>query len=226
MELTGGTTMTMLYRTVCAVVAAPLVAAGVATAAIVASGANRRLGATRDEASRTLPGDELLGHAGIQADRAITIDAPPHRVWPWIAQLGQDKAGFYSVAWLENLFGCEIHNADRIVPEWQSPQAGDPFPLHPEMVLRVGRVDPGSVLVATSKGGSAPPDTGVDFTWAFVISAMVGASDGAPATRLHVRERYRASGSAVRAAVELVNLISTFMSWRMLQRIKDLAERP
>ena len=216
--------MTMLPLPLIAVVAAPLVAVGVAAAAIVASGSNRRLGATREDAARVLPGDELLDRADIQADRAITIAATPDRVWPWIAQLGQDKGGFYSFARLENLAGCDIHNADRIVPEWQHPQLGDPFPLHPEMVLTVGRVDPGRALVATSKGGIAPQETGMDFTWAFTISALPGAPDAGPATRLHVRERYQASSPAVRAGVEVVNLISTVMSWRMIRTIKHLAE--
>ena len=71
-------------------VAAPLVAAGAAAAAIVVSASTRRLGATRGEARRTLPGDELLDRVD-QADRAVTIAAAPDRVRPWIAQLGQDK---------------------------------------------------------------------------------------------------------------------------------------
>ncbi len=218
--------MTKLPRTLLAVAAAPVVASGVAAAAFVASGSTRRLGATREEAALALPGNELLDRADVQADRAITIAAPPERVWPWIAQLGQDKAGFYSYAWLENQFGCDIHNADRIVPAWQHPKVGDPFPLHPEMVLRVGRVGDRRVLVATSQGGSAPQDVGMDFTWAFVVSPLPAESDVAPATRLHIRERYQADGPGMRAGVEVVNRISTLMSWRMIRSIKQLAERP
>ncbi len=218
--------MTPIPRLLTVFVAAPLIAVGAAAAAIVASGSNRRLGATREEATRTLPGDELLDRADIQADRAITIAAAQDRVWPWIAQLGQDKGGFYSFAWLENLVGCGIHNADRIVPAWQHPQVGDPFPLHPEVVLTVARVDPGAALVATSTGGSAPQDIGMGFTWAFVVSPLPGATGAGPATRFHVRERYLASGSGVRAGVEVANLISTVMSWQMLRTIKKLAERP
>ena len=206
------------------VVGGPAVALGVAVAAIVATGSTRRLGATRAEAALSLPGDELLDRADLQADRAVTIAAAPERVWPWIAQLGQDKGGFYSFAWLENLAGCDIRNADRIVPEWQHPQVGGPFPLHPDMVLTLGRVDEGSVLVATSRGGSAQ-DVGMDFTWAFVVKALPRGSDGGPATRLHVRERYRTSSPAMRAGVELMNLVSTVMSWRMIRSIRQLAER-
>lgn len=190
-------------------------------AGFVASGGTRRLGATREEAAQPLLGDELLERADIQTDRAISVEASPEEVWPWIAQLGQDKGGFYSFSWAENLVGCQIHNADRIVPEWQNPQVGDPFPLHPDMVLRVGRVEPGRALVATSRGGSAPQDMGMDFTWAFTISPLPGSR---PATRVHVRERYQAPGLPARAGVEAVAMISTVMSWRMLGTLKRLAE--
>lgn len=213
--------MTTLTRTLSVV---PVVAVGVAAAAFIASGITRRLGATREEAALALPGDELLDRVDLQADRAITIAAPPERVWPWIAQLGQDKGGFYSYAWVENLAGCDIHNAEAIVPAWQNPQVGDPFPLHPDMVLTLGRVDMGSALVATSRGGSAQ-QMGMDFTWAFVVSALPGASDTGPTTRLHVRERYQAASPGMRAGVEVVNLISTVMSLRMIHTIKQLAEQ-
>ena len=218
--------MSMFPRPLRALAVAPLVAVVAAAAGIVATGSNRRLGATREESRRPLPGDELLDGVDVQADRAVTIAAAPDRVWPWIAQLGQDKGGFYSFAWVENLVGCDIHNADRIMPSWQDPQVGEPFPLHPKMVLTVARVDPGEALVASSTGGPAPQVTGMDFTWAFTIRALPPAPDGSTATRLHVRERYRAEGGPVRAGVEVVNLISTVMSWQMIRTIKELAERP
>jgi hypothetical protein len=218
--------VTTIPRPIRIIATTPLLTVLGVTAGIVASGAHRRLGATREEARQTLPGDELLERVDVQADRAITIAAAPERVWPWIAQLGQDKGGFYSFEWAENLVGCDIHNADRIVPEWQDPHVGDSFPLHPEMVLRVGRVETGRALVATSKGGAAAQDTGMDFTWAFVISALPSTPTTPLSTRLHIRERYQASTPMVRAGVEIVNLISTVMSWRMTRTIKQLAEGP
>jgi hypothetical protein len=86
-------------------------------------------GATTAEQTIELPGDALHPNADIQVTRAITIDAPPEEVWRWVIQVGQDRAGFYSYDWLENLSGADIHSSDRIVPEWQRPRVGDIVPL-------------------------------------------------------------------------------------------------
>ncbi|MBD0377884.1 MAG: hypothetical protein ICV51_19930 [Flavisolibacter sp.] len=83
-----------------------------------------RWGTTRAEFKRTLPGDELVLHKGYKNTMAVTVQAPPSQIWPWVAQMGLQKGGFYSYTGLENLFGCQLHNADRIHPEWQHPQVG------------------------------------------------------------------------------------------------------
>jgi len=84
-------------------------------------------GATDEEVAKPLPGDELA--PGSYFTRGITIEAPPSAVWPWIIQIGQDRAGFYSNTWLENLTASNIHNADTIRPEWQARAVGDRVPL-------------------------------------------------------------------------------------------------
>ncbi len=71
-------------------------------------------GATAEEATWTLPGDELLVDPDIVATRAITIEAPPAAVWPWLVQMGPGRAGAYTYDWIENLFGLNMHSADRI----------------------------------------------------------------------------------------------------------------
>ena len=86
-------------------------------------------GATSEEADRLLPGDDLIPNAKINATHAITIDAPIDRVWPWIAQIGQGRGGFYSYESIENAMGLDIHNAERILPEYQHPQVGESLPL-------------------------------------------------------------------------------------------------
>jgi hypothetical protein len=90
-------------------------------------------GASATEARMPLPGDELVPTPTFQSTRAVTIAAPPERIWPWLVQIGQDRGGFYSYDWLENFVGADIHNADRIVPEWQHRVRGDFVPsLRPD----------------------------------------------------------------------------------------------
>ena len=69
-------------------------------------------GATDEETKMILPGDELFEHPQLNATHAITINAPVKKVWPWLVQIGQNRGGFYSYTWLENLVGCDMHNAD------------------------------------------------------------------------------------------------------------------
>jgi hypothetical protein len=90
-----------------------------------------RWGTEPADEARPLPGDQFLPEGGTQILHAITIDAPAEAVWPWLAQIGQDRGGFYSYEWLENLAGCKMRNADRIHPEWQHRKVGETVFLHP-----------------------------------------------------------------------------------------------
>ena len=72
-------------------------------------------GVTAEEQQLLLPGDDA--DPARYVTRAIDIGAPPSAVWPWILQMGQDRGGFYSNTWLENLFGADVHNAQGIHPE-------------------------------------------------------------------------------------------------------------
>ncbi len=105
-----------------------------------------RWGATDEEVVKTLPGDDLEPDPGIQMTRAITIDAPVEAVWPWLAQIGQERGGFYSYEWLENLAGCQMVNAERIHPEWQHREVGETVKLHPLTGLMVSRFEPNRIF--------------------------------------------------------------------------------
>jgi hypothetical protein len=199
-----------------------LIALGSAAAAAIAflRGWYLRWGATDEEANMALAGDELLPDADLTATRAVTVRAAAAGVWPWIAQLGQGRGGFYSYDFLENLVGCNIHSADRIVPEWQAINVGDQVNLHPEVGLLVALVQPERVLVlrgGVPMGRMQPP---YDFTWAFVVRP-----GPAGATRLLVRERYSYSRRWAPLLVEPTELISFVMSQRMLRGIRERAER-
>ena len=88
-----------------------------------------RLGSTGEEVNRPLPGDEFIIKPILRTTRAIAINAPPERIWPWLAQMGQGRGGFYSYEWLENLVRLDIHNSDRYIPELQDIKPGDLIPF-------------------------------------------------------------------------------------------------
>jgi hypothetical protein len=193
---------------------------GAAVAAVVVV-RRRQLqwGATRQEASEPLPGDDLIADPDLTATRAIGIGVPAGQVWPWIAQLGQGRGGFYSYDFLENLVGCDIHSADRVVLEWQDPGVGDQIRLAPQVALAVALVERGKSLVlrgGVPTGAASPP---YDFTWAFVVNDE---PDGT--TRLVVRERYAYTRPWAQFLVEPVEAVSFVMTQKMLRGIRDRAE--
>lgn len=108
-------------------------------------------GSTPAEQTETFPGDDIAAGASAVYTRSISIAAPPSEVWPWLVQMGQDKAGFYSFDWAETLFTDPMRNASTIHPEWQQLEVGDlvhPFP--PERGLaswRVRQLEPEQFLM-------------------------------------------------------------------------------
>ena len=111
-----------------------------------------RWGATGEEVDKPLPGDDLVPEPGIESTRAITVEAPAGKVWPWLAQVGQDRGGFYSYEWLENLAGAQMHNADRVHPEWQHRDVGEIVFLHPAIGPKVAAFEPGTAMVLEGWG--------------------------------------------------------------------------
>jgi hypothetical protein len=85
-----------------------------------------RWGATEAEVAGAMPGDELVSEPSFNATRAITIDAPPEAVWPWLVQIGYGRAGFYSYDLFDN---AARPSAERVLPEHQQPKVGDWVPM-------------------------------------------------------------------------------------------------
>jgi hypothetical protein len=107
-----------------------------------------RWGTAGDETLRTLPGDELVSEPKLNATHAVTIRATPSEIWPWLAQMGQGRGGFYSYDWIENLMGLNIRNVDHILPEHQSLHVGDQIPLAPNNFgVPVAVCEPARMLV-------------------------------------------------------------------------------
>jgi hypothetical protein len=181
-----------------------------------------RYGTTPEERVAPLPGDDVLSvDARYRVDHAITIHAPARAVWPWIAQLGQDRGGFYSYAWLERAVGADIHNADRIHPEWQQRAVGDTVYATQasyaggklgKVGWRISAIEPERVLVLEKWG-------------AFVLRPI-----DSNTTRLIIRTREPGTKSALAFVLSPFNVFvfepaHFIMQRAMLRGIRDRAER-
>ncbi len=120
----------------------------------------------RDEDRRPLPGDELLPAANGRWTHAVTIRAQPREIWPWLAQMGCRRAGWYSYDGLDN---WGVPSADRIVPEWQRVKVGDLFAWTPVASdgFIIQAVEPARFLVLGGNAGSL-----YRVTWAFVLERI------------------------------------------------------
>ncbi|MCB9759210.1 MAG: hypothetical protein H6739_05180 [Alphaproteobacteria bacterium] len=147
--------------------------------------------ATPEERAASLPGDEDLPNPIARLDHAITIAAPPASVWPWLAQMGADRAGWYSYDRLDN---GGRPSARVLLPEHQALYVGDVFPALPGVtdVFVLTAFEPERYLLLGVPGPEPPtapvgsPAWRRSFTranWTFVLSEYGGA------TRLHVRAR-------------------------------------
>jgi hypothetical protein len=154
-------------------------------------------------------GDTILTstpNPGSQSTRAVTVIAPVKAVWPWLAQVGRDRAGFYSYEWLENLAGCRMRNAEHVHAEWEQRAIGDTVYLHHAYGLPVARFERDRVLALKGWG-------------VFVVEPLDGER-----TRLLARGR-TARGPAVVLNVLLIELPHFVMERKMLLGIKRRAER-
>jgi hypothetical protein len=104
-----------------------------------------RWGATDGEVGRPMPGDDILGPGAGSTTRAVTIGVPADQVWPWLAQIGYGRAGWYSYDWLDN---DGQRSARQIRPQWQQLRAGDRILMMPGSGFDVVGVEAGHWFVA------------------------------------------------------------------------------
>lgn len=195
------------------------VASGIGGAALMLAGlltpfrhaARCRWGVDAATAARAYPGDHLVPEPRWSWTHGIEIEAPATEVWAWIAQIGADRAGFYSYQWLENLAGCGIRNAETLHPEWAL-GTGDRLRLHPDVPLTVDACAPGRYFVAAAPGAS----------WLFLVEPRDGG-------RSRLISRFRCASPPSRAqrvalGPALLEPIGFAMDRRMLLGIKERAE--
>ena len=173
-----------------------------------------------------LPGDAIVVEPMWQSTRAITIDAPPEEVWPWIVQMGfpSHRAGWYTPHWLDRVtFGIRQRSADRILPELQQLAVGDRVPdsVDWSVYFTVEAVEPPHALVLHSTRHVIKPIETIDFSWAFVIGALPNGR-----SRLVIRARARYAPRWARLFVELVIRPADFVNASaMLRGIKARVEQ-
>lgn len=192
----------------------------------------RRWGATAEEVTRPLPGDDLIPDPLYATTRAITVSAAAEDVWPWLVQMGQNRGGFYTYDVLENLFRLDIHSADRIHEEWQDLAAGhDYVSLDPDetMKMTITTLDPPRAFVIRTGAPAEDPPAPGDFfkgeiaaSWAFIIEPV-----GERSCRLLIRWRasWRTTAAAAFARAFLLEPVHFVMEEGMLRGIRDRAER-
>jgi hypothetical protein len=201
-------------------IALGLVTASAGGLAAVLVRAGRRSGVTRAELDRALPGDDLVPGARVVMDRAVTLPAPPERVWPWLLQLGKERAGWYLPGWLERAVPRGRRGLRYLDDDFQKLEPGDEVrdwgPGEPR--FRAMTVDPPRALVYLTardrenshcwpESGPPYPDSVLAASWALVLSPAAGPG-GTAGTRLQVRLRINRVGKrAPWLAARLAGLI-------------------
>ncbi len=190
-----------------------------------------RSGATPEEERRSLPGDDLVPRPGWEATRAVTIDAPPAKVWPWVAQMGYGRGGWYGWNPLER----EDTGASQLLADLPPPRVGDVWLDGPGCdeirgAWKVVAVEPPQTLALRTVRDPVtgrelqPADSPrlvIDSAWVFHLDQIT-----AGRTRLLARTRIQVEPGWALPALKWMGAGDTVMQRRLLDGIKDRAERP
>lgn len=201
-------------------------AAAAGEAALVHLG--RTYGSTARERDLMLPGDRIVGRPQVVTDHAVTVDAPPSAVWPWLLQMGWGRGGWYTARWVDRLlFPANGPSADDIIPDLQGLSIGDFIPDGPpetECGMIVEQLEPERALVLHSNSHlplSWRERAELDWSWAFVLHPL----DDGRRTRFHFRSRWTTAPWWFTLGGWLVVVPADFvMSRAMLRGVKERAE--
>jgi hypothetical protein len=178
----------------------------------------RSVRASRSERARTLPGDDLIPSPLASLTQAITVDRAPAAVWPWIAQMGAGRAGWYSYDWIDN--GGDA-SASRVIPALQRLEVGQVFPAlpgTPDGFVVLAYEAPRFLILGWPSSHGGPPHV----TWTFVLESQD------ERTRLIVRARgsraYRFHGLPPFMSKAVAAVVHFMMERRQLLGIARRAE--
>ena len=163
----------------------------------------------------TRPGDDLVADANMVFDRSRVIEATPQQIWPWLVQLGKQRAGWYLPSSLERAVPRSRRGARVLDARWQELSVGQRIPDYGgrHAYFEVAILDPGAALVYRSERGAAA------FSWALTLDAL---SPGSTQVQLRFRGRIRSSGWRGRLIVAAGDVFDRLTSDLMLS---GLAER-
>src|SRR5690349_7665233 len=174
-----------------------------------------RWGTAPSDVARAMAGDSFLLDPTYTATLAITVDASPERIWPWLAQMGYQRGGLYSYDWLDRLFGyLDRPSASRILPEFQHLAVGDQIPLGRGPSWPVAVAEPNRALVLDMR--HMP---GIDWVWQFGLYPV-----DETRTQLVSRSRVRARTWWARLVTYAIEPAGFLMTRRTLLGLKERAE--
>ena len=174
-----------------------------------------RWGATNAELAGEMPGDEIVPNPSFNTTRAITIEAPPEAVWPWLVQIGFGRAGFYSYDLFDN---AGRPSAETILPEYQSPKVGDWVPMASKVnettAFKIVGIEPNQWMLWQK------PDS----TWAWKLVTLESTRTRL-VTRLKARYEWRRSPGNALLSLILLEFGDFPMMRKLLRGVKARAER-
>ena len=174
-------------------------------------------GSTNQEVIASLPGDEIIASPDIIWNHALTIRASPAEIYPWLVQIGDSRAAFYSITFIENLFcmttgECHYVNADRIHKEWQNPIRGEQGIIINYLVIQDYQPD----QFVLAKNSAALP---LQWTWLWYIQPL-----DEYFSRLIVRHRIDAPDDVPLGIFNLIMNSGYVMERGMMLGIRERAE--
>jgi hypothetical protein len=189
----------------------------------------RAYGSGGEERAMRLPGDEIIAAPDVVTDHAITIQAPPEDVRPWLVQMGWHRGGWYTARWVDRLlFPANGPNATTVLPEWQDLAVGDFVPdgaPETRCGFVVDHLEPQRALVLHSTSHlplawRERHHAQLDWSWTFVLRPVESG-----ASRFHLRSRWSTAPWWFTLGGRLAVVPADFlMSRDMLNGVKQRAE--
>lgn len=171
-------------------------------------------GATEEEVHRALPGDEINSHPSFDATRAVTVEASPEHIWPWLVQMGYGRAGFYSYDRIDN---DGVPSAEHVIAEYQSLEVGDSIPMAPNAYAEVWEMDPPRSMLWVFRGTGQWENA----TWAW---GLYGEDAGHTRLVSRLRVSYKWGRPSI-VPILLTDVVELVMMRKCLLGIKRRAER-